>query len=344
MLIVSPEENSILEKVFLANFQNLNEPQVKKFRVENFVFKDSVDRLVSEQLIKEKDRGYRLTLNGFSALSSKADSFKLVKSQCQAIFTILKHHYKTFYGEPITIDSIAVQVSIDKEKLLSALYYVSETSDLVNGRSTDLSSDDAHLCPYENILEHESFEQALDKYRGWIKERLENKQKFNSEISFRQYELAQESTFLGESLDIGHAPAQKNIKTFVHKDRIKSLENLNLEHPDYDLSKVIQICYEMNVCYTNSCFFALASLQRMLIDHIPPIFNFQRFSEVANQHGSKSFKKHMNHLGNSLRNLSDSYLHQHIRKSETLPNEISIGFASAIDDLLSEIVRLLRIK
>lgn len=343
-MIVNTEENLILESIFLTNFENIKEPNVKRFRVQNYPLKGVIDKLLSEQLIKEKEQGYRLTLNGFAVLNSSSDSFNIVKSQCEAIFKVLKAHYLKFYGEPITVDSIAQQILVDKNKISSAVYYTSETSDLTCGRSTNLLKVDASLTPYEKVLDHENFESVLDVHRNWIRERLEHKQEFNGEVSLKQYELSQERTFLEEEWDIEGAPTQKNIKSFVHKDRIESLENLNLEHPDYDLSKVIQICYEMNVCYTNRCFFALASLQRMLIDHIPPIFNFQRFSEVANQHGSKSFKKHMSHLGNSLRNLSDSYLHQHIRKSETLPNEISIVFASAIDDLLSEVVRFLKIK
>lgn len=340
MLIVRPEDNSILEKVFLSNFKNLAEPQVKKFRVENFEHRESLDRLISEQLIKEKDRGYRLTLNGFAALSSDVDSFNLVKSQCQAIFTILKHHYKTFYGEPITIDSITEQVSIEREKLLSALYFVSETSDIVNGRSTDLSAVDAHLCPYENILAHETFEQALDKYRSWIKERLEGKQRFNDEVYFRQCGLEQNTNFLGEALDMEYAVITKRKKVFVDRKRIEELRQLNLELNKYDLSKVIQICHEMNNTYSNESYYALASLQRMLIDHIPPLFGFKSFSEVSSQYGSKSFKKHMVHLDKSLRNISDSFLHQHIRKLESLPTEVTINFSSAIDELIAEISQL----
>lgn len=339
MLLLNPEENLILENIFLANFKNINEPQVRKFRAENFEHKESIERLVCEQLIKEKDRGYRLTLNGFAALSSEIEPFKLVKLQCQEIFTILKHHYKAFYGDPITIGEISEQISVDKEKLLSALYYVSETSDLVNGRSTNLCADDAHLYPYENILEHESFEQALDKYRGWIKERLEGKQKFNGDISFGQYELIQERTFLGEDLDIEYLAASKNKKIFVDRKRIEELKELNLEPLKYDLSKTIQICHEMNNTYSSESYYALAALQRMLIDHVPPLFGFKSFSEVTSQCGSKSFQKHMVHLDKSLRNISDSFLHQQVRKSESLPNEVTINFSSAIDELLAEISR-----
>ncbi len=117
---------------------------------------------------------------------------------------------------------------------------------------------------------------------------------------------------------------------------------MNPELADYDLTKVIQICHEMNSTYSSRSYYALASLQRMLIDHIPPIFGFRNFAEVASQYGTRSFKKHMFQLDKSLRNISDSYLHQPIRKSESLPNTVTVDFSSAIDELLSEIIRVLK--
>ncbi|MGL1958762.1 MAG: hypothetical protein OCD00_15780 [Colwellia sp.] len=341
-MLVTPDKNLILEKIFLANIKDLNEPRTKRFRVENYELKDSIDSLLNEQLIKEKEQGYRLTLNGFAVLKSESDAFLLIKSQCQAIFTVLKAHYIRLYDEPITIDSIAKQVSTEKNKLLTAIYFVSETSDLTNGRSNDFSADDAMLCPYEKVLDHENFESALDKHRGWIKERLKSKNNFDDQLSFRHHELSQESSFLGESLNTEYVAALTSKKVFVDSKRITALEELNHQFLDYDLSKVIQICHEMNNTYTCESYYALASLQRMLIDHIPPLFSFKSFAEVASQYGSKSFKKHMTHLDKSLRNISDSYLHQHIRKIESIPTEVSVNFSNAIDELLGEITRYVK--
>lgn len=82
-------------------------------------------------------------------------------------------------------------------------------------------------------------------------------------------------------------------------------------------------------------------LCRAIIDHIPPIFNVNTFNEVANNYGSKSFKRNMLNLNNSLRNIADSYLHQTIRKKETLPNKTQIDFKNDLDVLLAEIIRFL---
>ena len=81
--------------------------------------------------------------------------------------------------------------------------------------------------------------------------------------------------------------------------------------------------------------------EKLLIDHIPPIFGCGNFSEVSNNYrGSKSFKQSMKHLQNSARSIGDAHLHTQIRNKETLPTLAQVNFHNDIDVLLSEIVRL----
>jgi len=90
---------------------------------------------------------------------------------------------------------------------------------------------------------------------------------------------------------------------------------------------------------------AVTMLSRALIDHIPPIFGFRNFTEVANNYGGAkhtSFKKQMQHLEKSLRNIADSYLHNQIRKKESLPNRVQTNFSNDFDVLLAEIISILQ--
>jgi hypothetical protein len=70
------------------------------------------------------------------------------------------------------------------------------------------------------------------------------------------------------------------------------------------------------------------------------------FEQIVQNYGApkdnKSFKKNMENLQNSLKNISDRFLHQQIRDKETLPNETQIDFRQDLDVLLEEIVRLLK--
>src|ERR1700719_3033227 len=58
-------------------------------------------------------------------------------------------------------------------------------------------------------------------------------------------------------------------------------------------------------------YFATAMLTRGLLDHVPPLFGTNTFSQVANNYGGggRSFKDTMHHLENAARKVADAHLH-----------------------------------
>ena len=77
---------------------------------------------------------------------------------------------------------------------------------------------------------------------------------------------------------------------YINVERIDQLKRAKINN--LDLSKLIRICEEINICYSLNCFYAVGNLLRSLIDHAPPIFGFKTFGEVTNNYaGAKSFKK-----------------------------------------------------
>ena len=128
---------------------------------------------------------------------------------------------------------------------------------------------------------------------------------------------------------------------YIDKTRIEELKSITKK--DYDLNKIIRLLEEINVCYRNECYFGTILLVRATIDHVPPIFGFNKFSEVANNYkGSISFKASMQNLENSSRNIADQHIHCQIRKAEVLPNKTQVNFKNDMDVLLAEIVRKLK--
>jgi hypothetical protein len=129
---------------------------------------------------------------------------------------------------------------------------------------------------------------------------------------------------------------------FVDPTRLAELRAIR--SPEFDLSKLIRYCDELNSNYDQGCFLAVPMLGRAILDHVPPIFGCRNFSEVANNYssGTKSFRQSMEHLENSLRKIADAHLHVQIRKSEVLPNRTQVNFSSDLDVMLAEIVRLLK--
>ena len=127
---------------------------------------------------------------------------------------------------------------------------------------------------------------------------------------------------------------------YVDQTRIDQL--IAVSSQDYDLTRLIELCRELNDCYSNGNYLAVAMLTRALLDHVPPIFGMNNFSEVANNYqSSQSFKDSMQHLDNSCRRIADAHLHVQIRPKEVLPSRIQVNFANDVDVLLAEIVRIL---
>jgi hypothetical protein len=133
---------------------------------------------------------------------------------------------------------------------------------------------------------------------------------------------------------------QRKSDTYVDSRRLIQLKST--ESSGYDLRKLIQLCEELNKAHQNNCYMSITMILRAIIDHIPPIFKANTFPEIANNYkGTKSFKKAMEHLDNSLRNIADSHLHIQIRKKEDLPTFNQVNFIADLDLLLSEIVRII---
>jgi hypothetical protein len=137
--------------------------------------------------------------------------------------------------------------------------------------------------------------------------------------------------------------AKSALDSMLYVDPARLLELQEIASAKYDLSKLIQLCEELNKCYANESYLSVAMLIRAILDHVPPIFGYKTFLEVANNYGGgKSLKKSLQTLQNTARNIADFYLHLPIRDKETLPNGTQVNFANDLDMLLAEIVRLLK--
>ena len=133
-------------------------------------------------------------------------------------------------------------------------------------------------------------------------------------------------------------------RKYVSEEQIKDLREADFG--DFDASKLIRICEELNVCYEEGCFFAVAMLNRAIIDHVPPLLSCKNFNEVANNYsgGGKSFKRIAQQLNQTSRSIADTYLHQEIRMSESPPKQVQVDSSQGISMLLDEILRNLKAK
>lgn len=125
--------------------------------------------------------------------------------------------------------------------------------------------------------------------------------------------------------------------SYIDKKRFKELKSKNGK---FDFSRLLQILRELDEGFSAENYISVILLVRVILDHVPPIFSFNTFTEVANNYGTKSFKDSVSHLENSSRKIADSYLHTKIRNKESLPNKTQVNFSNDLDVLLSEIVRI----
>jgi len=128
--------------------------------------------------------------------------------------------------------------------------------------------------------------------------------------------------------------------SFIADTRLAELRKLT--STKFDFKKLVRLCEELNTAHREECYLAAAMLIRGILDHVPPLFEQSSFKEVANNYGGggKSFKEATQHLENAARKVADAHLHMPIRKSETLPVAQQVNFASQLDVLLAEIVRI----
>jgi len=72
------------------------------------------------------------------------------------------------------------------------------------------------------------------------------------------------------------------------KDRyVERIEEMGgLTAKDYDLTKLIRLCQELNAAYDDDSYMSIGMLVRSIVDHVPPIFSAKTFTEVANNYSN----------------------------------------------------------
>ncbi|RED32687.1 hypothetical protein BJ123_112165 [Rhodopseudomonas thermotolerans] len=138
------------------------------------------------------------------------------------------------------------------------------------------------------------------------------------------------------------SPSPPGAKPYVDHARIVALQNIGAGN--WDFSRLVELCREINVAAANRCYMSTAMLLRTILNHVPPVLGFATFTEIASNYGgpktNKSFKGNMQRLETSLRNIADMQLHSAIRTREDIPSAVQVDFAADLDVLLGEVIRV----
>jgi hypothetical protein len=139
--------------------------------------------------------------------------------------------------------------------------------------------------------------------------------------------------------EVGPVSPRAHSRVFVDEGQIAELKSISID--GHTARKLVRLCEELNVCYSNECFFSVAMLVRAILDYVPPFFRFRTFQEVVSNYSwGPSRKDAMEHLHNSARKVADLHLHSVAAADEVLPNEAQVNFGPSVDILLAELIRL----
>jgi hypothetical protein len=153
------------------------------------------------------------------------------------------------------------------------------------------------------------------------------------------YDLRADVQVLVDHLrEIAEHPVEFQITSVSFVDP-KILEKLRLvEGFEFDMSKIIRFCEELNSSFNASNYLASTLLLRALINHIPPIFGHKTFLQVVS-HASKSRRELFKPLDDTARDVADLHTHDLIRHKEVLPTKNQLEpFRANLEFLLQEVL------
>jgi len=305
---------NILIELFKASIEPSEAAVAIVFRAKQHEHIDLIEQLESKRFIERRDERYYVQLSSLLEIEGVNEVDELL-SLCEKIFQYLRCYYLENPGKNILLNTLAESTNTSRAHLDKALSYMVQTH-IFGGYTTKFHEVvDAYVLPSEPILRAKIFKDAI--YR--ISDTTEN-------------------PFLGEPryvYDVNSYTIDNS--SFINALRIDAIKNL--QSIDFDFSRLIRICEEINSNYKQKNYIATSILLRVLIDHVPPLLGFKTFKEVASSYPGKSFKGTFLHLENGCRSISDGLMHQTIRRKESLPTINQVNYSADVDVLLGEIIR-----
>ncbi len=138
--------------------------------------------------------------------------------------------------------------------------------------------------------------------------------------------------------------SNRNSMDFVFEERMAELKSIT--NVEFDLTKLIRLCEELNLAHKADLRYAKSALIRSICDHVPPIFGHNSFEQVASNYkaekNSQSFRGAIKRMYDFFKHVADGVMHSQIRKKESLPTKEQFDVSNELDYLLQEVCRILK--
>lgn len=123
---------------------------------------------------------------------------------------------------------------------------------------------------------------------------------------------------------------------FLNTEVLEELKKIT--NPKYDTAKLVKFCEELNDSYSRANYISCALLIRAVMNHVPPIFNAEKFSQVV-ANSSRSVKAVLSHLESQARPIADLHTHFLIRAKEQVPTKYQIEpYKPSFEILIQEVI------
>lgn len=127
-----------------------------------------------------------------------------------------------------------------------------------------------------------------------------------------------------------------NNAAFLNTEVLFELKSI--KNKKFDTKKLVKYCEELNDSYGRANYLSCALLIRAIMNHIPPIFQAEKFSQVVANSG-RSIKAVLTHLEDQARPIADLHTHILIRSKEQLPSKHQIEpYKASFEILIQEII------
>ena len=146
---------------------------------------------------------------------------------------------------------------------------------------------------------------------------------------------------VAQNKSTGQKVRNEDVGRTAYVDKNTLLRLNKIESDNFDLSRLIALCNELDDNYSLENYHSCAMLLRAIFDHIPPIFDKKSFEDVCAQHGGKSFKDIMRPLNETAKKIGDDYLHTQISKKVLAVTKTQVSFQANLDTLLNEVAAIL---
>ena len=313
---------TLLRRILIASTASFRGVEALRFRADHAEHLDLLDTLQAERLIEVRRGRYYVRLSALKHIGEGTHQVESLLYLCQHLFQALQKHYRQHPGEPIDMDALAEQADLPRGQIAKGLAYMTDAA-IFKKWATDSDGMYTSITPAEQIVRLPTFNDAID-----AQER---------QITHSRQDAA---TAASSASSIEHKGVAGGV--FVDLSRIDELRYMDSD--EFDLTRLVRLCEELNSSLDHGNLIATGLLVRTILDHVPPLFGQRNFTEVANNYAHRAIKKSLQTLDSSVRYVSDSLLHQQIRKSESLPNRVTVDSARDLDVLLAEVARILREK